>query len=92
MFQESRASASLDPALVFFVDEAWFTLKGNVNNQNNRYWRLENPYLVHEGVFSYGIKVAVWCAVNAHKIVLSIFFLSNNEFPQIQSVNSYTIL
>jgi len=73
-FQESGASGSLDQKLVVFLDEAWPILKGNVNNQNNRYWCLENPYLVREGFLFYGIEVIVWCAVNAYKIVLSILF------------------
>jgi hypothetical protein len=34
-FQESVTNGFLDPELVFFSDEAWFTLSRNVNSQNN---------------------------------------------------------
>jgi hypothetical protein len=38
----------VDTQLVLFSDEAWFSLCGEVNSQNSRYWSAENPGLTHE--------------------------------------------
>jgi hypothetical protein len=43
-FQESVANGFLGPELVFFLDEAWFTLSGNISSQNNSYWCSGNPH------------------------------------------------
>jgi hypothetical protein len=36
-FQESVFCGRLDPQLMFYSDEVWFTLSVYVNSQNNRY-------------------------------------------------------
>lgn len=79
-FQESVANGILDPELLFFSDEAWFTLKGNVNSLNNIYWCSENPSVVPE-VSSHDPKVGVWCAVSARKVIGPVFFE--------ETINSY---
>jgi hypothetical protein len=32
----------------FFSEEAWFSLYGEVNSQNSRYWSAENQRFIHE--------------------------------------------
>jgi hypothetical protein len=44
-----------------------------MNTQNNRYWSSQNPHLTHE-VLLHPVKVGVWCAVSAGRIVGSVFF------------------
>jgi hypothetical protein len=63
----------LDLEVVFFSHEAWFTLNGNVNSQNNIYWCSENLHAVHEVCFC-DLKVGAWCAVSAHKLKGPMFF------------------
>jgi hypothetical protein len=45
-----------------------------LKSQNNRYWRTENPYAVHEVPF-HDIKVGVWCAVSTQGIIGAMFFM-----------------
>jgi hypothetical protein len=33
---------------VFFFDEAWWFLCGEVNYQNNQYWRADKPRLINK--------------------------------------------
>jgi hypothetical protein len=58
----------IDPKLTFFSDKAWFLLQGYIYTQNNRYWSSQNPHLTHK-VLLYPVKVGVWCAVSARRIV-----------------------
>lgn len=64
---------SMDPKLIFFTDEAWFYLHGHVSTQNNRCWSAEKPDIVHEMPL-HDLKIGVWCAVNAYRIIGPIFF------------------
>jgi hypothetical protein len=41
--------------------------------QNNRYWSSWNPHLIHN-VPLHPVKVSVWCAVSARRIVGPVFF------------------
>jgi hypothetical protein len=41
--------------------------------QNNRYWSTENPLAVRD-VSLHGLKVGVWCAVSAQRIIGPAFF------------------
>jgi hypothetical protein len=44
-FQEFVAYRFLNLDLMFFLEEAWFTLNGNVCSQNNTYWcSKKNPH------------------------------------------------
>jgi hypothetical protein len=63
----------IDPQLALFSDEAWFYMQGYINTQNNRYWSSQNPHLTHE-VPLHPVKVGVWCAVSARRIVVPVFF------------------
>jgi hypothetical protein len=43
-------------------DEAWFSLRREVNSQNNRYWSAENQRLIDE-LPVHDEKCGVWCTV-----------------------------
>jgi hypothetical protein len=47
-------------------------LQGYINTQNNRYWILQNPHLTH-AVLLHPVKIGVWCAVNARRMVGPVF-------------------
>jgi hypothetical protein len=59
---------------MFLLDEAWFTLNGNVIGENNRYWYSKNPHAVFHKVFLHGLEVGVCCAVSACKTTGLVFF------------------
>jgi hypothetical protein len=48
LFQESVFNGFNDPGLMIYSDEAWFTLSGYIQSQNNSQWSKENPHAVHE--------------------------------------------
>jgi hypothetical protein len=54
-------------------DEAWFHVSGNVNAQNSRIWDAENPHVLHQRPL-HDIKVGVWCAMSARRVIGPIFF------------------
>jgi hypothetical protein len=54
-------------------DEAWFHVSGNVNAQNSRIWDTENPHVLHQRQL-HNIKVGVWCAVRARRVIGPILF------------------
>jgi hypothetical protein len=62
----------VDPDFVFYTDETWLHLSGYVNGQNNRYRSAENPHSIHE-VPLHDVKIGVWCAISAHRIIGSVF-------------------
>jgi hypothetical protein len=66
-FHRSVHDGEVDPQLVFFSDEAWFSLCGEVISQNNQYWSAENTRLIHEFLI-HGKKIGVWYAISAHRI------------------------
>jgi hypothetical protein len=72
-FQHSVYDGMADPDFVFYTDEAWFHLSGYVNSQNNRYWSAENSYSIYE-VPLHDVKIGVWCAISAHRIIGPVFF------------------
>jgi hypothetical protein len=41
------------------------------------YWRSQTPHLTHE-VMLHLVKLDVWCAVSARRIVVPVFLLRNN--------------
>jgi hypothetical protein len=47
-------------------------LQGYIDRQNNHYWSSQNPHLTHE-VLLHPVKVSVWCAVGARRIVGPVF-------------------
>jgi hypothetical protein len=62
-----------DPNLFFMSDEAWFHVSGYVNAQNSRIWDTKNPHVLHQRPL-HDIKVGVWCAVSAWRVIGPIFF------------------
>jgi hypothetical protein len=54
-------------------DEARFHVSGNVNAQNSRVCDTENPRVLHQRPL-HDIKVGVWCAVSARRVIGPIFF------------------
>jgi hypothetical protein len=67
-FLQSIHDGEVDPQLVFFSDETWFSLCGEVNSQNNRFWSAENPRHIHEFPL-HDEKIGVWCAISASRII-----------------------
>jgi hypothetical protein len=57
----------------YFLIKRGFTRQRYTNTQNNRYWSSQNPHLTHE-ILLHPVKVGVWCAVSAKRIVVSVFF------------------
>jgi hypothetical protein len=55
------------PQLILFSEEAWFYLQGYINTRKNRYRSSQNPQLTQ--VLLHSVKVGVWCAVSARRIV-----------------------
>jgi hypothetical protein len=72
-FQQSVYDGMVDPDLVFYTNEAWFYLGGYVNSQNNYYWSAEKPLSIHE-VPLHDVKIRVWCAISAYRIIGPVFF------------------
>jgi hypothetical protein len=60
---------------VFFSDEVWFSLLGEMNSQNNRYMSAENHRFIHELPLHDEI-IGVWCAITARRIIVPIFYHS----------------
>jgi hypothetical protein len=56
---------------VFFSDEAWFSVRGEVNSQNDCYWGAEN--LIHE-LPLHDKRIGVWCTISACRIIGSICY------------------
>jgi hypothetical protein len=63
----------IDPNLFFMSDEAWFHVSGYVNAQNSSIWDTENPHVLHQRPL-HDIKVGVWRAVTARRVIGPIFF------------------
>jgi hypothetical protein len=63
----------IHPQLTFFSEEAWCHLQGYINTQNNRYWSSRNPQITYKVLF-HPVKVGVWCAVSARRVVIPLFF------------------
>jgi len=66
--RKSVHDAKIDPHLVFFFDDACFSLPGEVISQNNRYWRAENLGIFHE-LTLLDEKNGVWCAMSTRRDV-----------------------
>ena len=70
--RKSVHDAKVNQHLVFFFDEACFSLRGKVNSQNNRYWSAGNPGLIHE-LPLLDEKIGVWCAMSTLREVPAVF-------------------
>jgi hypothetical protein len=72
-FLRSVHDGEFDPQLVFFSEEAWFSLCRVVNSQNNRYWSAENPKFIRE-LPLHDKRIGVWCVISASRIIGPIFY------------------
>jgi hypothetical protein len=72
-FLQSVVKSEIYLQLTLFSDVARFYLQEYINMQNNYYWNSQNPYLTHE-VKLHPVKVCVWCAVSARRIVVPVFY------------------
>jgi hypothetical protein len=69
-----------------YSDEAWYSLSGYVNSQNNRYWSIENPHAVHD-VSLNDLRVGDWCAISVQEITRPMLFhKANTEHSETDSV------
>jgi hypothetical protein len=75
-FLQSVHHGEVDPRLVFFCDEAWFSLRGEVNFQNSRCWSAENSD-IHK-LRLHDKKIGVWSAMSARREISTI----SGEEPQ----------
>jgi hypothetical protein len=66
-FLWSIHDGEVDPQLVFFSNDAWFSLCREVNSQNNQ--NPENPRLIIHGLPLHDERIDVWCVISAHKII-----------------------
>jgi hypothetical protein len=71
-FLQCAVEGEIDLQLTLFSDDVWFHLPGYVITQNNHYWSSQNPHLTHE-VPLHPVKVGVWCAVSARRVLGSLF-------------------
>lgn len=62
---------------ILFSDESTFTLNGQVNRQNCRYWADENPHWMREGHTQWPEKVNVWAGIIGDQVIGPIFFNGN---------------
>jgi len=76
--QEMVESGRLDPNLIFFTDEAYFTLEGYVNKQNYRIWGSEPPKEFAEAPL-HSRKIQVWCAVYSGGVSQPFFYEENEN-------------
>ena len=59
------------PSVIIFSDEAWCHLRENATSRNNRHWSAENSELIEVTLLD--LKVEVWCAICATRIIWPIF-------------------
>jgi hypothetical protein len=70
-------------------DEIHFHLTGAMNEQNFRYWSMENPQELHQQPL-HSSKVTVWCAVSSFGIIGSYFFQDDNGQAITVNAECYT--
>ena len=61
---------------LWISDEAYFTLSGQVNKQNYRFWAGENIHFYTEEPL-YSDKILTWCAISTHGIIGPYFIKGN---------------
>ena len=62
---------------IIFTDESTFTLTGEVNRQNCRYWAANNPHWMRETHTQHPQKVNVWAGIVNERILGPIFLDTN---------------
>ena len=58
---------------IWFTDEAYFHLTGDINRQNVRFWGTQHSHQIHESTL-HAQKVLVCCAVSAQGLIGSFMF------------------
>jgi hypothetical protein len=53
---------------IWFSDEAYFNLTGDINRQNAHFWGTQHPHKIHKSTL-HALKVLVWCAVSAQGLI-----------------------
>lgn len=82
---QAITNGTINLDLTFFSDEAWFSLDGYLNSQNNRFWSLNNPHVFIESPL-HSKKVGVICFMSRRRIIGPIFFretLNSDRFIQL---------
>jgi hypothetical protein len=72
-FLRSVHDGEVDPQLVLFSDEVWFSLCGEMNSQNSWYWSAENLRCFHK-LPLHDEKIGVWSVICARRIIRPIFY------------------
>jgi hypothetical protein len=72
LFLQSVQDGKVDPHFMFFYDDAWFSLPGEVNSQNNQYSSAESPELIHE-LPLHDENRGVRCVTGARRVIGCIF-------------------
>ena len=72
----------IDPQVVFFSDEAWFPLRGDVNSPNSQDWSAENSGLIRELLHDKK-KISVWRAISARHEIAAI---AGQELQRVSNV------
>lgn len=62
---------------VCFSDESCFTLHGQVNTHNVRYWANENPHIIREQQTQRPQKINVWAGIMGNHMVGPLFYEEN---------------
>jgi hypothetical protein len=61
-------SGKINITVTVFSDEACIRLNGYMGSQNDRYWSIENPMLIHR-LPLHCFTIGVWCATSASRII-----------------------
>lgn len=76
--------------VIWFSEEAHFTLNGHVNKQNMRFLEIQNQTYAERPLHSQ--KVTVWAALSSAGIIGPFFYEENGETTAITSQRYLTIL
>lgn len=77
--------------VIWFSDEAHFTLDGHVNKQNMRFWGTSKPDFYEERPL-HSQKVTVWAALSSAGIIGPFFYEEYGETTTVMSQRYQTIL
>jgi hypothetical protein len=92
-------AGEVNPIVFEFSGATWFHFIVFVNSQNNCYWSIQNPLLIHEFPL-HCLKVGVWCAMSkhgllglllAHEIIISQWYILHILTPSLEYVSNYMV-
>lgn len=81
----------LKDTVIWFSDEAHFTLDGHVNKQNMRFWGTSKPDFYAERPL-HSSKITVWAALSSTGIIGPFFYEEDGETTTVTSQRYLTIL